>query len=387
MIYLCCDTNIWINISNGFEPTRLLDRLYDEIQDRNIKLILPEVIITEWVRNKKPRIVEKINEDTKTQITSLTKLSEFLEINEGLMNFADWTLDYMVAEVNGELSPDPTLEIRKKVVALIADLKEHRSKIETTAKNNIRLVENIFQHSNTEILPTDEKTSKIVMEMAINHQFPFNKDKNNFADCLIFHQYFNYIKEKDIKGAHFVTANRKEFFPKKRLHEYFNKIVTETDSFFHPSLTEALSKSLNEQLVSLREAKLMKEIEYAESMDDLGDCECCSEAIFINSKMDVIDNRPAADPKQMSMFKTEEKIFVDSPLVEIQCAVCENCDTLSICCPECSNILAFFNDRYWMNTYQECENCGMKFIMHERYNNEEEIIYEFEILEEDYEEK
>ena len=75
MIYLCCDTNIWINISNGLEPPRLLNRLYDEIQNGNIKLIVPEVIIKEWQRSKEKQIVKKTQVSTNDQIDSLKKLN------------------------------------------------------------------------------------------------------------------------------------------------------------------------------------------------------------------------------------------------------------------------------------------------------------------------
>lgn len=153
MIYLCCDTNIWINISNSEEPTRLLDLLYDEIANDTIKLILPEIIIKEWARNKEDKIVKRTKENIKTQITGLYKLTNFIQNERG--NVFD---DTAIKEEISELS--------KKVKALELELKKYKIKLSETAHENIALVENIFGHKNTIILKTDKSSSMSVVSLA-----------------------------------------------------------------------------------------------------------------------------------------------------------------------------------------------------------------------------
>lgn len=386
MIFLCCDTNVWIDISNGHEPARLLDRLYSEIRDDNIKLLLPEIVVSEWNRNKNEKIIEKISKDTTNQTTSLTKLSEFLEINENFMYRHKGDFSVFNDEVNGVLDNNPTSEIRNKIDGLLKDLKTHRGKIEATAKENIKLVEDIFNHPNTVLLPTDEKSSKIVVQLAIEHKFPFDKKKekpkNTFADCLIFYQFINYLKENSLKNAHFVTANKEDFFPKKYLHEQYEEERKLTESVFHKSLTDALSTSLNEDLVSFKERKWMEEMEWeAAENGRMEDCECCGNTVLLNELIPTVDNRDHSDPNQLSLFPTEIQYLLDPSTEELPSGYCSSCSTLTVECPECHSTWCFCDGGYWQNTPQKCSECNLIFIYHTDFPGKGETTEEYiEIL-------
>ena len=52
MYNLCLDTCTWIYLANGTEPVKFLDFIANEVEKNNIKIILPEIIIDEWNRNK-----------------------------------------------------------------------------------------------------------------------------------------------------------------------------------------------------------------------------------------------------------------------------------------------------------------------------------------------
>lgn len=268
MIYLCCDTNIWINISNGFEPPRLLNKLFEEIQNGNITLLLPEIIVTEWNRNKEKFIIEQTQKTTKNQISSLKKLNEFLERNENDLLFL-W--DKLTRkELHG------IDKVNVKIEDLINVLKEHKTEITDRARKNIETVENIFAHNNTITLPTDALSSLTVIKFATEKKFPFENEKNNFADCLIFYQFINYLKDNNIEKAHFVSSNKNDFFPKGELHELLQNEINSTNSFFYKSLSEALNTSLEEELVNQDELRRIEEL----SKKTLYTCVSCNNRTY-----------------------------------------------------------------------------------------------------------
>ncbi|RYX87541.1 hypothetical protein EON73_01205 [bacterium] len=52
MHYLTLDTNTWIYLANGTEPVRLLTFIKQEMDKKNITLLLPEIVVKEWDKNK-----------------------------------------------------------------------------------------------------------------------------------------------------------------------------------------------------------------------------------------------------------------------------------------------------------------------------------------------
>ena len=60
MQYVTLDTNAWINLANGTEPARLLEALNKGVQDREITVILPTIIIDEWNKGKNKEIVSGV---------------------------------------------------------------------------------------------------------------------------------------------------------------------------------------------------------------------------------------------------------------------------------------------------------------------------------------
>ena len=53
MHYLTFDSNIWIySLDESWRIENQLDYLEPWIQDGHVKLLLPEIILTEWTNNK-----------------------------------------------------------------------------------------------------------------------------------------------------------------------------------------------------------------------------------------------------------------------------------------------------------------------------------------------
>lgn len=376
MIYLCCDTNIWINISNGLEPPRLLNRLYDEMREGNIKLILPEVILKEWKRNKDQHIVEQTQKSTKSQIDSLKKLNEFLERDE-----FDFSFPFLWEDEVKEDEHEKIGKLQGKINELINGLKSHKSEILNRAKKNVERVEDIFKNPNTIVLPADTISSLTVINLATEKKFPFEYEKNNFADALIFYQFINYMKANGLEKGHFVTSNKKDFFPDKKLHKSFQVEIDATKSFFYKSLAEALNKSLDEELVNLKELKRIEELsEFEMDLDDYYYCLVCSEdAEFVpvlrfSKDIEVVDSRDKRDKNQLDIF-VETIVPEDLEQVletEAESAICSQCGTEHLICPECRDVWDFH--KYRINKIQNCENCNLRFIYIEEKDKKGEFV-------------
>lgn len=387
MIYLCCDTNIWINISNGFEPPRLLTRLNEEVEEGNIKLLLPEIILKEWERNKEKYVVEQTQESTKKQIDSLKKLNEFLERDTFEFSFL-WG-----DEVENE--NEKVRKLRDKIQELISELKLHKNEILNRAKDNVEMVESIFKNPNTIILPADSKSSMTVVNLAMEKKFPFENEKNNFADALIFYQFINYLKDNGLEKGHFVTSNKKEFFPTGTLHESLQKEIGDTNSFFYKSLSEALNRTLNEELVNLKELKRIEELAELAEMELELDEYCCQASdcdggidsvLNFRHNIQIIDNRPKKDKNQLA-FEFEDE-FEGAPYIEdltetvAEGAVCGYCGTEHIVCPECKEIWDF--QTYETNKPQQCNSCDLKFMVIEQKDRKGMVLNSYlELLDDD----
>lgn len=380
MIYLCCDTNIWINISNSEEPTRLLDFLHEEISKNNIRLILPTIIAKEWERNKQEKIIGVINKNISEQKRILHKLSHFLK-QENKNSFDEF------------MSDEKIKDLEKKAIELKNDITKYETNIIAKANLNISKVEEIFNHATTIRLETDEITSLKVIKIFSEKEFPFNdtrdkksrneveaKNKNNFADCLLFYQFINYVGANSIKGAHFVTSNKSDFYPNDHLHEVYLKEINSVDAHFHKSLSDAINKSLEKEIVTLNEIKRIELIakqrnkKWTESTclaceidDDNEDnfSVIYNRVLHFHEDVQISDERVViTNPRQTKMFA--EDIFSDNytppPRSKdfLYTATCQNCGTNHFLCPECEEVINL--DEIEINKTQKCENCELAFI-------------------------
>ncbi len=78
MHYLTLDTNTWIYLANGTEPVRLLTYLKQEVDKRNITILIPDIIITEWNKNKDKAVKQGGVKHYKDVTEALDKISKLL---------------------------------------------------------------------------------------------------------------------------------------------------------------------------------------------------------------------------------------------------------------------------------------------------------------------
>ncbi|MBK9477854.1 MAG: DUF4935 domain-containing protein [Bacteroidia bacterium] len=388
MIYLCCDTNVWINISNSEEPVRLLNILHEEISKGTIKLVVPEIILKEWQRNKIEKIEERIESNIKSQISGLHKLSNFVE-NESRNIFEE-------ESIRAEM-----IQVQRLVLELKAKLTKHKATLIDSAKQNINLVEIIFNHPNTIILEADKKSSERVITLAIERKFPFDGKKNNFADCLIFFQYYHYLVKEKVSNAHFVSNNKEDYFPKEMLHEVYRVEFDKVSGKFHKSLSDAMNSSLEKEIVKENELKHIELIaKIREGYKHESKCLVCSEdgeddasllrdlksILFFEGTIEINDQRiEYENPNQLNLFKSDSSLDELEPgLIPnlLLTATCNNCGSEHFMCPECEEVILLYDiDK---NKVESCINCEIVFIYREDRGRKGEIEnVEFTILKED----
>ena len=172
MIYLIFDTNVWLYLANGLDPAtgnhtenhfELLEKLELHTNKREIKVLINEIIISEFEKNKN---------HTRTLIQ---KLKNKLTNKGSVFN-----------------------EIRKysNKQELISKLeKEYLDGIRESIKLNIEHVSNVESFLKTKCIQIEIPDSlKIeIVDRALKKKAPFHNDKNNFADACILFSVDNYL--------------------------------------------------------------------------------------------------------------------------------------------------------------------------------------------------
>lgn len=183
MIYLILDTNIWVNSLNDNEYP-VIEKLEYLIENNHVTILLPEIIIEEWNRNR----------DNKKQ--------NWIKIWK---SFVDKAKDIFSADlVNRVVTPDY---------------------IEKKAEEQILRVEKIFNFHAIKIPITDEYKLKATI-LAEQKKAPFGT-KNSIGDAYIFLSIIDYISKNNLSNCVFITGNSDDFSSKEHKHQIHSDLEPE----------------------------------------------------------------------------------------------------------------------------------------------------------------
>ncbi len=225
MIYLTFDSNIWIYLlGNAWKKSNPLDYLEHWINEEHVKILLPEIIYSEWGKHR-----EKQKEEYGK------KLHEFFHMagdifDEGVLK------DYNQPEKLNDI-----IEIQFK------------------------RIEEIINKSQS-INVNDDLKHRLI-DWGINRKAPLHK-KSSVADAMIIISLFQYIEQNPDNDYYFVTANKEDFYYKGQIHphllEDFNRLKI-TDFKNLESLIGSLSKRLpvTEDLNAKRKKRFRSKTVYA----------------------------------------------------------------------------------------------------------------------------
>lgn len=188
MIYLILDTNYWIYLAKGEHPI-VFNRLKEDILGKKFQILINNIIINEWNRNKED-IMSEIQKSIRYQSIAAEEISDYLEDTE----------------------KDTFMKIIRKYKV------KEESRIDA-ANQRVKAIEDIF-YKHAIVTPINDQIRLKTVELALDQKAPFTKNKNSVGDALILLSSVEYLKEyglvsqgslKNLHEAIFVTFNHTDF--------------------------------------------------------------------------------------------------------------------------------------------------------------------------------
>jgi len=233
MVKFSIDTCVWLDIAKTAKGEKVLDLLIEFIEREEIKLLLPEIVVTEFERNK-----ERIIADAGKSLSS-----HFKKVKEMVVAHGDQSLkDSILSQLDN---------IDKKIPTLGENV-----------FNSIQRIEEIMGKS--EIINITDEIKLRATQRAIDKKAPFHLSKNSIGDAIIIESFYDYKMRNAAQEFNliFITHNVTDFSVKngnqKLPHEDFADIFDSPKSQYYINLPEALN-SINPELV--------KEIEFENEWD------------------------------------------------------------------------------------------------------------------------
>ncbi len=316
MVYLVLDTNIWIYLANGFDTSsnkfhdnhhfNLLDQLMNLTADGDICILVNEIIIEEWQRNK-------VNAEQKIKLLNnrLTNPSVFKELSKYV----------------------------KSPLQQIKDEYHNAIKAEIAAnENHIRLVEK-FLFTDCQKIEISDVVKLKVYGLAKEKKAPFHNDRNNFADATILFSVQDFFRDYTWRYGDtiiFVSNNINEFTNGDNLDAFHPQIVEALDGIsiqYNRRLPSALkiSEDIIMEIDSYNQNKLVNHGPVRCMMSF-----CRYENFELESDMEVryqVDED--ISPNQISLFP---KMLKRSRRSYISYHWCPRCETVHFECPKCLEV-------------------------------------------------
>lgn len=231
MIYLFCDTCVFLNLATDVKLFDLIQKLVELSEKGVIRLVVPDIIHKE-LDDHKESIVKKRIASYKGHLKNIQNLFDLFK-------------------------PETTELLKKEISSINAELPKRE---EILAKN----ITEILKLTKGAILVkyTDQHVSNVT-KRAIEKTFPFHRDKNSVKDALISETFVEFISNlpKDFKKAYFITDNKDDFsdtndsrLPHKDWAKYFNDKIQYSINI-GAVLNEIVPESVSKEVVEEIEVK------------------------------------------------------------------------------------------------------------------------------------
>jgi hypothetical protein len=216
---------VWLDIAKDHKQQAIVSVLDDLIENNEIELIIPQMIVDEFERNK-----ARILEDSKRSLVGVIS-----RVKEMVNKFGE-------------------NEEKQKVLTQLTDI-QHKSPLlsEYAAQGSINWIGTLLRQART-IKATNAIKLKAA-QRAIDKIAPFHRSKNNMADAIIMETYLSVLQSNTSSTDRFifVTHNTEDFsMPagnQKLPHPDFAPYFSSNKSMYFISLSEALN-SIQPELIS-----------------------------------------------------------------------------------------------------------------------------------------
>ncbi|UPT68883.1 MAG: PIN domain-containing protein [Sphingobacteriales bacterium JAD_PAG50586_3] len=223
MVKVLIDTCVWLDIAKTSKGEKILDLLQEFIKRNEVSLILPEIIIDEFDRNKERVITE----------AGKSLSSHFKKVKEMVVEHAD-------------------KQLKESILVQLENIDKKIPTLGENAFNSIQRIDDMIKAA--EIITISNDIKLRATQRAIDKKAPFHLAKNSIGDAIIIEAYNEYKIQNAAQEFNliFVTYNTSDFslrngnqkYPHKDLSDIFNS----SKSQYFISLPEALN-SINPDLM------------------------------------------------------------------------------------------------------------------------------------------
>lgn len=343
MIYLILDTNIWVYLANGLDPMTqkhqdkqhfdLLKSLKELKENGDIKILINDIILKEWIRNKHNAMVK------------VAALKKKLESPNDIFN-----------------------SIAKYTTSNLDQIKtEYLAGIEKDIQANEEHINNVEEFLNREclIIEISQEIKLKMFDLSINNQAPFHNKKNNIADATILFSAADYLEEilySQDCTAIFVSNNVTDFTDGKSTDRFHPEILTQLKA---PSIKYQrvlpgalnLSKEIIIELEEFYRQELWLETNSFACRTYLCEGSDAGNAMgYLSHQIPVVTKSGFIyDPNQLNLFP--EMPITPKIYDNVRFGECNVCYTPHMECPHCKTIFHIedVTERF------ECDECNEEF--------------------------
>jgi len=223
MIHILIDTCVWFDLAKTSKGEQLLSLLEEFIRLGEISLVVPEIIITEFERNKERIIVD----------AGKSLSNHFGKVKEMIEKHGD--------EENKDI-----------ILSQLTDLNYRIPSLGEAVSKSIQRIDSLL--ANSEVIKITDEIKLRAAQRAIDKKAPFHLSKNSMGDSIIIESYLGFKIKNEPQGIilKFVTHNKSDFSIRngnqKKPHEDLIEIFNSPKSLYFISLPEALN-SVNPELI------------------------------------------------------------------------------------------------------------------------------------------
>lgn len=215
MTHLLIDTCVWLDIAKSTKGENILHLLEQLVNEDKIELILPEIVLTEFERNKDRTIAS-----AKKSVSDHIK-----KVRELVHSYSDKDIrQNILSELN---NLDHLIPIKSDIITY-----------------SIVRIETLFKQSI--VINLDNDIQLKAADRAINKLAPFHLSKNSIGDAIIIESYAKLMRENKEENFAFVTHNKNDFSlqngNQKLPHEDLKDLFENSDSKYFIDLIDCVKE-------------------------------------------------------------------------------------------------------------------------------------------------
>ncbi|PPC99520.1 MAG: hypothetical protein CTY35_03940 [Methylotenera sp.] len=219
---LLLDTCVWLDLAKNPADEPIISALEALVDSGKVALIVPNLVIDEFARNK-----DRVGVSSRQRLTQ-----EFQKIRNVMLRYGD-------------------VITRESVIDSLDEVQHKLPILTDVVCGTINRVERLFEQS-SQIEASDEVKLRAA-HRALQKKAPFHKSKNSMADAVLIELYADLVKNEAprIEGAFFITHNIHDFsnpIDNRQPHSDFEEFFDDVNSCYRLNLASALQDIDNEIL-------------------------------------------------------------------------------------------------------------------------------------------